>query len=108
MPDDRREAELVERAFEPAGTVSGTELSEAEENSDDLKRLWDAESERSWRPAHELIARRSWVRIPPPIRHSRRLGLSRESGGPRMLAMAGPRNWPPLIHSGGSGQAASP
>jgi integrase len=45
MPDDRREAELVERAFAPSGTVSGTEPSETKSNSDDLKALWDAESE---------------------------------------------------------------
>ena len=30
-PDQRREAELVERAFAPVGTLSGTEVSETEE-----------------------------------------------------------------------------
>jgi integrase len=38
QPDDRREGELVERAFEGSGTFSGTELSETESNSDDLER----------------------------------------------------------------------
>jgi hypothetical protein len=39
QPDDRHEADLVERAFGPLGTVRGTEVSETESNSDALKPL---------------------------------------------------------------------
>ena len=42
QPDDRREAELVERAFE-ASTNPSTKQSETHSTSDDLKALWDAE-----------------------------------------------------------------
>jgi hypothetical protein len=45
QPDDRREAELVERAFDGLGTVSGTELSETESTSVDLRALQQAEYE---------------------------------------------------------------
>jgi integrase len=45
QPDDRREAELVERAFDGLGTVSGTELSETESTSHDLRALHRAEYE---------------------------------------------------------------
>jgi integrase len=44
-----QEAEMVERAF-AAGTNSGTNLSETEGTSRDLKRLWNAETEPSHAP----------------------------------------------------------
>lgn len=46
QPDDGREAELVERAFGPGssmGSNSGSNLSEPEGTSDDLKALWNGE-----------------------------------------------------------------
>jgi hypothetical protein len=44
QPDDRREAELVERAF-GASTNPSTKQSETDSTSDDLKSLWDAGSD---------------------------------------------------------------